>query len=294
MALSIGTCSWKFPSWNGLVYSSREPSSYLAEYAGVYRTVEIDQWFWSLFGTNTVRLPDPNDVARYLGDVDEEFRFAVKVPNSVTLTHLYKHASRDAGKENPHFLSSQLMRSFLERIAPMRGRINSVMFQFEYLNKQKMSGLGEFIHRLGGFLEELPADWPYGVEIRNPNYLKAPYFEFLVDRGVSHVFAHGYYMPPAYETYASFRELIRGATVLRLLGWDRKGIEETTGKRWDSVVDPKDAELHRLAWMVGDLLGRGVDVAVYVNNHFEGSAPRTIDRLRSRIDEAGTQQPRTT
>ncbi|MFP4425437.1 MAG: hypothetical protein ACLFPP_03185 [Spirochaetaceae bacterium] len=59
MALSIGSCSWKFPSWEGLVYSSREPESYLAEYSSTYRTVEVDQWFWSLFGTDTIRLPRP-------------------------------------------------------------------------------------------------------------------------------------------------------------------------------------------------------------------------------------------
>lgn len=287
MALSIGTCSWKFPSWNGLVYSSPEPPSYLAEYAGKYQTVEIDQWFWSLFGTDTIRLPDPGDVARYLGDVGEKFRFALKAPNSVTLTHLYRQASRDAGKENPHFLSPELMRRFLERVAPMRGRVSSLMLQFEYLNKQKMSGFSELISRLDAFFQEVPRDWPWAVEIRNPNYLKRPYFQFLKDRGVSHVFAHGYYMPPAYETYGALREEVTGSTVIRLLGWDRKGIEETTKKRWDSVVDPRDEELDRIAWMVGDLLSRGVDVAVYVNNHFEGSAPKTIERLNARLEGPG-------
>lgn len=284
MPLSIGSCSWKFPSWDGIVYSSPEPPSYLAEYAKRYRTVEIDQWFWSLFGRESVKLPDPDDVARYMSDVDDSFRFAIKVPNSVTLTHLYKHLSRDAGKENPHFLSPDLMRRFLERVAPMRGRISSVMLQFEYLNKQKMSGVKELVERLGRFFEEIPPDWPYGVEIRNPNYLESSYFHFLLENDLSHVFAHGYYMPPAYESYERFRDEIHGSTVLRLLGWDRKGIEKKTNKQWNTIVDPRDGELDRIAWMVGDLLGRGVDVAVYVNNHFEGSAPRTIERLLSRLD----------
>ena len=46
------------------------------------------------------------------------------------------------------------------------------MFQFEYLNKQKMSGLHEFIERFEAFLEQLNHKYLYGVEIRNPNYLK--------------------------------------------------------------------------------------------------------------------------
>ncbi len=284
MDLSIGTCSWKFPSWDGLVYSSREPESYLAEYSRKYRTVEVDQWFWSLFGTDTIRLPSPDDVARYLGETEDAFRFGIKVPNSVTLTHLYKQASRDAGKENPHFLSPELMRRFLERIAPMRPRVSSLMLQFEYLNRKKMSGLRELTERLGAFFDSVPPDWPYAVEIRNPNYLEPQYFDFLASRGIRHVFAHGYYMPPAYETYRKVRERIKGATILRLLGWDRKGIEEETGKHWDQVVDPREEELGNLAWMTRDLLDRGVEVAVYVNNHFEGSAPRTIDRFLSRLD----------
>jgi hypothetical protein len=32
--------------------------------------------------------------------------------------------------------------------------------------------------------------------------------------------------------------------------------------------------------MVHDLLGRGVDVYVNVNNHYEGSAPLTIERIQ--------------
>ena len=39
--LRIGTCSWKYPSWKGLVYSRATGIDYLAEYATRYDTVEI-------------------------------------------------------------------------------------------------------------------------------------------------------------------------------------------------------------------------------------------------------------
>ena len=48
--LRIGTCSWRFPSWAGIVYSAAEGIDHLAEYARRYDTVEVDRWFWSLFG----------------------------------------------------------------------------------------------------------------------------------------------------------------------------------------------------------------------------------------------------
>ena len=44
--LRIGTCSWKFPSWHGLVYSAPKGINYLKEYAEHYNTVEVD-----LYGT---------------------------------------------------------------------------------------------------------------------------------------------------------------------------------------------------------------------------------------------------
>ena len=46
--LRIGTCSWKYPSWKGLVYSRATGIDYLSEYATRYNTVEVDQWFWAL------------------------------------------------------------------------------------------------------------------------------------------------------------------------------------------------------------------------------------------------------
>ena len=81
----VGTCSWKFESWAGLVYSAAKGIDYLAEYARHYDTVEIDQWFWSLFDESVV-LPKPDVVQSYLASVPDDFLFTVKVPNSITLT----------------------------------------------------------------------------------------------------------------------------------------------------------------------------------------------------------------
>ena len=47
--IKIGTCSWKYSSWKGILYSNGVGSNYLSEHAKHYNTVEIDQWFWSLF-----------------------------------------------------------------------------------------------------------------------------------------------------------------------------------------------------------------------------------------------------
>lgn len=46
--LNIGTCSWKYESWQGLMYDPDKryrPDDYLPDYARYFNTVEIDQWF---------------------------------------------------------------------------------------------------------------------------------------------------------------------------------------------------------------------------------------------------------
>ena len=93
--LRIGTCIWKFPSWQGLVYSAPQGIDYLAEYARRYDTVEVDQWFWSLFG-DQAKLPRAAELEAYRRAVPADFRLSVKAPNSLTLSHHYRK-----GKEGP-------------------------------------------------------------------------------------------------------------------------------------------------------------------------------------------------
>jgi uncharacterized protein YecE (DUF72 family) len=279
--LRIGTCSWKFPSWHGLVYSAPKGINYLAEYAQRYDTVEVDQWFWSLFGSDTVKLPEPPDVAEYRDAVPDDFRFTVKAPNSITLTHFYKKAQSDPLEPNPHFLSPALCQSFLSLLDPLRDVLGPIMFQFEYLNRQKMGSLHEFQEAFEAFAGQIPRSYPYAVEIRNGKWLDGSYFEFLNRNGLSPVLLQGYWMPAIAGVYQKWRSLIleQQTVVIRLHGPDRKGIEKQTGKQWDRVVAPKDDELAAVVDVIRELLNRDVQVYLNVNNHYEGSAPLTIERI---------------
>lgn len=279
MALHIGTCSWKYDSWRGLVYSDSKKINYLQEYSSHYRTVEVDQWFWSLFGEDTAVLPKLSVVNEYVDSVPDNFIFCVKVPNSITLTHHYNKNKKDPLRPNPCFLSVPLMERFLATLEPLGTTLGPLIFQFEYLNKKKMGSLGEFINRFGKFARSLPKGYDYFVETRNPNYLKRPYFDFLSATNLYPVFLQGYYMPSMFEIYHQFKELVRGKTTIRLLGPDRQKIEQQTGNSWDSVVAPKDKEIDELKIMLTELSKREVETFLYVNNHFEGSAPRTITRI---------------
>ncbi len=281
--LSIGTCSWRFPSWHGLVYSAPKGINYLREYAQQYDTVEIDRWFWSLFGKESVVLPKPSDVERYRRSVPDDFVFTVKAPNSLTLTHFYRKRKTDPMVENPHFLAPSLLGDFLALLEPLGTTLGPVMFQFGYLNKKMVDSQEAFQKLLQAFCQQMPTGYPYAVEVRNAKYMNRSYFEFLARNQLSPVLLQGYWMPDITDVYAQWHELINqhNVVVIRLLGPDRKGIEEQTGKRWDRIVVPRDEELAAIVAMTEDLLTRGVTVYLNVNNHYEGSAPLTIERIQS-------------
>lgn len=281
--IRIGTCSWKYDSWKGIVYADEKVPNMLKEYAKHFSTVEIDQWFWSLFENNRYTMPKNKDVEEYNASVPDDFRFTIKLPNSISLTHYYLKSKSVPLKENPYFLSVDLYNEFLEAIAPMASKVGVVMLQFEYLNKQKMHSLNQFLDKLEAFVNAIPKTIKLGIETRNPNYLKKEYFEFLFQHKLVPVFLHGYYMPPVFETYKSFKELIDDTVVLRLHGPDRSGIEAVTGNIWNAIVQPKDDEIEKIIEMMRSLLERETDLYVNVNNHYEGSAPLTIKKIQSHL-----------
>jgi uncharacterized protein YecE (DUF72 family) len=289
--LRVGACSWKFDSWKGLVYRpgvEYGPNDYLPDYARHFNTVEVDQWFWSLFPPG-VKLPDEATVKAYADSVPDDFLFTVKAPNSITLTNYYakqpKRYLGHANRPNEHFLSPDLLRRFLDALAPMDDKLGPIMFQFEYLNKAKMPSKEAFFDRLHEFLEAAPSGYRYAVESRNPNYLSPGFFDFLREHGLGYVFLDGYYMPPIGEVFAGHDTFTADFTVIRLHGGDRPGIEARTGKNWHQVVEPKPAGVEAAVRITLENLRRRIRMVVNVNNHYEGSAPLTIERFLALLDK---------
>ncbi len=261
-----------------MIYPDTEKFNYLEEYSRHYNTVEIDQWFWSLF--DKVILPQPEIVNNYASSVPEDFLFTIKVPNSLTLTHYYKST-----KKNPHFLSNDLFEQFLSSIGPLLDKTGTLMFQFEYMNKEKMGSVDQFMNCFRNFIEGIPPNAPpISVEIRNPYYLNKKWFSFLSGLGVSHVFMEGYYMPPVSELYAKHKDSISNYSVLRLHGPDRSRIEELSNKEWNQVYFDRSEGLKAIAELIQDLQERVALIYVNVNNHYEGSAPLTIKRLKELLN----------
>ena len=282
--IRIGTCSWKYDSWKGLVYSKTVGKNYLPEYSTHFNTVEIDQWFWSLFGEDKVVLPQPNVVQSYAEAVPEDFNFTIKIPNSITLTHFYQKDKSKPLQPNPYFLSEKLFEKFLDSLQPINSKIGMLMFQFEYLNKQKMKSQAEFQQKFGEFINQVDKQIPLSLEIRNPYYLNKNYFDFLNQNDLSPVLLQGYYMHPIFETYQKHSSQINKSAIIRLHGPDRSEIEKKSKGIWNEILEPKDDEISKITKIIKDLDSKNLDVYVNVNNHYEGSAPRTIQKIKDQLN----------
>ncbi len=249
-------------------------ADYLPEYSKHYNTVEIDSWFY--------KIPDPAEAEDYTSKVGEDFQFTCKVTNRLTLTHLRGSKNRPP-EENPEFLSPELFIDFLKSTEPVHSKLGCIMFEFEYLNKQKMGSSGIFIKKAEAFIRQIPRDIPVAFEIRNPNYLSSEYFSFLRENNIGHVFSEKIYMPPITEVYKRFGSLLAPHTIIRLLGGERRAIELLTNNTWDRIVQPKE-ELINIIQMTQDLYSGGKILSINVNNHYEGCAPLTIKKIQAMLN----------
>ena len=85
------------------------------------------------------------------------------------------------------------------------------------------------------------------------------------------------------EVYGQYAEKLADRAVIRLHGPDREAMDERAGKDWSRIVEPRDGELSALNVVLSDLRSRGKKAWIFVNNHFEGCAPLTIQRMRERL-----------
>ena len=63
------------------------------------------------------------------------------------------------------------------------------------------------------------------------------------------------------------------------MGGDRIEIENKTNKQWNTIIEPKP-DKEAIVTMAHDITHRGHIVTINMNNHYEGSAPLTIEAMQ--------------
>jgi uncharacterized protein YecE (DUF72 family) len=282
----IGTSSWKYPGWRGMLYTddryiwrgrfaaARFERLCLREYAEVFKTVSVDAAYYQF------------PTARWLGEltsqVPDDFLFAFKVTDAITLKcfpQLPRFGAR-AGQTNPDFLNADLFeRAFLGPCAAIRAKVGLLMFEFAHFHSTDFERGREFVEALDGFLAQLPRGWPYGVEIRNRNFLQPEYFATLARHGVAHVVNSWEAMPPVHEQLDT--PGIQTAPELRAARFLlRPGRAYETAVKlfqpYDRVQDVFPEGREAMVRIIREGRRRPGRTLVFVNNRFEGCALETI------------------
>jgi uncharacterized protein YecE (DUF72 family) len=174
---------------------------------------------------------------------------------------------------------------FLRVMARLQGRLGPLVLQFPYFSKKVFPSEKQFMERLDRFLDDLPGDFDYAVEVRNRQWF-TPELAYLLRRhDVSMVLVDQAWMPHGAEVLDRFDPVTGRWCYVRLLG-DRKEIEAITDTWGEEVIDRRE-RLQRWVGVFDRMVERQVPTLVYVNNHYAGHAPATVRRLQGYFAEPG-------
>ena len=291
--IRLGTSSWFFPGWRGLVYDGVHPQVALSKkglqaYAQIplLRTVSLDRTFYA-----------PITTVQYQGyarQVPDHFSFVVKAPAMVCDAVLRDEEGR--GKvPNPHFLDAAIAaREFVVPCLEGLGhKAGPLVFQVSPLPRSFVEEASTVIERLAAFFATLPKELGphrplYALELRNAELLTPRLMRMLAAAGVRYCVGLHDRMP----------EVERQAAALKALDGDRPGplvvrwnlhrgfLYQAARQRYepfDRLVD-EDGETRRiLARLVADAVKAGQKVWVTANNKAEGSAPLSLLKLAEEI-----------
>lgn len=267
--LRVGTSSFSTTDWRGVFYPpSMKPGDFLAHYATIFDTVEIDATWHAL--------PARRTVEGWAQKVPDGFVFSLKVPKKIT-HEAYLKDCRDEWL------------TFLKLLEPLGEKRGPLLFQFPYVAKGKDAAEydsgADFQHRLRTFADHLPEQGTYVVEIRNAKWLNTPLLDLLRSKNIA-LSLPAYFTMPSARDLMKRKDLITGPhTYIRFLGHHRRmdklvrEARETQGKRrdWDEIIVDRRAETGDWARLVRQFTDEGIEAYAYFNNHFAGFAPGSIE-----------------
>jgi uncharacterized protein YecE (DUF72 family) len=246
----LGTSSWTAESWNGVFYPrGTPPADYLAHYGRRFRSVEVDATWY--------HVPSARTVDGWNERTPDGFVFSAKVPQVITHQKVLKECEVD-------------LEAFVEVMRRLGPKLGVLLFQFPYFNKRIFPDLSAFLERLFPFLQNLPGDVRFALEVRNKGWLTDPLFEALRQHHVALAWIDHPWMPGPRQ-YARIPGAVTSDFLyVRWLG-DRYKIEEVT-QTWDRLVYDRREDAERWAEVLKELSPRVDRFYGYYNNHYAGCA----------------------
>jgi uncharacterized protein YecE (DUF72 family) len=291
--IRLGTSSWSFPGWRGLIYQGIHPPAALskkglAAYAQIplLRTVSLDRTFYAPLTAI--------EYARYAAQVPDHFSFVVKAPALVTDAVMRDEEGR--GKvANPHFLDASI--AAREFVVPclegLGAKAGPLVFQVSPLPRSLVEEAATLIERLAAFFAALPAELGkhrplYALELRNAELLTPRLMKMLAGAGVRYCVGLHDRMPEVERQEAALRALDGDTPGDLVVRWNlHRGFLYQAAKQryepFDKLVDEDPETRRTLARMAAAAFKAKRRVWITANNKAEGSAPLSLLKLAGEI-----------
>jgi uncharacterized protein YecE (DUF72 family) len=288
--LYLGTSSWSFPGWSGLIFGAPTGKADLSKqglpaYAThpLLRSVGVDSGFYAPL--------DAARLQRWATQVPAGFRFVVKAP--ALITDRYRRGARGRpSATNPGFLDPDLaVRVAVEPyLAGLGAKAGVLLWQFPPLGAADPLPPRRFAEALYRFLIRLPKGPVYAVEVRDANLLTPDLASALHHGGAIPAMALHPRLPPLPQQRSLFdQQSDDGPLLIRWLLRGNHGYEEARAQYapFDRLCEPDPERRHQVADAVRSALVAQRPAFVIVNNKAEGSAPLSLVAL-SRLLSQGS------
>lgn len=280
----IGTSSWKYEGWKGLVYHKPYSTQKefnekaLEEYSQHFTAVGADHTYYSW--------PSKNSLHKYFNETPDNFRFVLKATDQITVPRFPKIAryGKNAGCSNSLFLDAEsFLRDFLEPASYLKHKLGAIVLEFSRFQKGTIQSGSEFVEKLDRFLEQVckASDHRLAVEIRNGNWLKPAYFSVLKKHSVSPVLNSWTYMPELEAQWELIKPLDFSCSIIRLLLKPGVLYADAVDRfsPYDKVQEVQSRTRTITAKIIREALHNRRALFLLVNNRFEGCAPKTIEGI---------------
>ena len=262
--LLVGTSSWSSSDWLGPFYPPNlKPGQFIEAYARRFRAVEIDSTYYSI--------PPPHVVTGWRDKTPPGFVFAAKIPGVIT----HEKVLKDCQPE---------LTNFLTNISLLGDRLGPLLFQFPYFTQNVFSSREPFDRLLRPFLQGLPKEFKFALEIRNKNWISWDFLEMLRDHSVAFALVAQAWMPPIDKLARALDVVTSDFAYVRFIG-DRKGIEAKTNK-WDKLIEDKTGEMTVWTDELKKIVNKGVKTYAFFNNHYAGFAPGSVKLFEDLWDKS--------
>lgn len=286
----FGTSSWKYAGWLGQVYTPERyftrgrfsqkkfEAECLREYAETFPAVCGDFSFY--------QFPSESYWLKLFSAAPETLKFAFKAPEMVTVRKWPGHERYGprGGQENETYLDAGLFeQAFLRPLAPWREQVAVVIFEFGTFAKAQYEGVEAFAADLEKFLRQLPGGFRYAVEVRNREYLDAPYFDALRAHNVAHTFSSWTRMPEMKYQVDHNEAYTADFLVARALLRPGRTYEQAVQKfePYREIQEPNPGARDALKVLMEAARRKKQLAFLFVNNRLEGNAPGTIQAVTS-------------